>query len=73
MTIKQTVKSFTNLELTKPGRLHPREWHGDIGYSFDGVFFTHIILIGLSDEEVIEAAENVIGLKLTENQIIRRK
>lgn len=72
MTTKQTIKSFTNLELTKPNRLHPREWHGDIGYSFDGVFFTHIILIGLSDEEVIEAAENLIGLKLTENQITRR-
>ena len=73
MVIKQSVRSFTNLELTSPNRLHPREWHGDIGYSFDGVFFTHVILIGLSDQEVIEAAENVIGLKLNEKQIIIRK
>lgn len=69
MTTKQTIKSFTNLELTKPNRLHPREWHGDFGYSSDGIFFTWTTVMGDTDVEVIAKAEKFLGVKFKEEQI----
>lgn len=62
------VKSYSNLDLSPPWHL-TKHWHGDFGYSSDGIFFTWTTIMGDTDVEVIAKAEKFLGVKFKEEQI----
>lgn len=62
------LKSYSNLDLSPPWHI-TKHWHGDFGYSSDGIFFTWTTVTGESDIEVIDKAEKFLGVKFKTEQI----